>query len=515
MAGFLGSALPAGWTSIELPNTELDAQLRDQVFFLRDETSILCFENERDTILDIIQSLDPSGVYVSAATTKLEYTVGGRTLNEKLCKAYNILTHPKLAQTAFSKGLLRELVTNYTLTEHQLKSIIADCPGARFNNFENQLLNAGVSKQDLLSTPDGFVYVSRVGAVYGRYQAIAREISKKYQIGVVVTTNSNSPPSTNLKSLEIIVGKPPSVPGDLADNSRYPLKKVKIGSTLVDVPGETIHSPTGQGTILKNEDGVPIAEILPKQIYLLFGLGLAAFPGSVEIVKWFFTTVGVVDQALNPELKIKKPKSILGITSTEANKAVFQEILGRGLNTKLREYEQQVKDYTAQSDNALRMFQDAEGKKLSTQKLVDAIKSGTPNDQKKVDTIFSDISSIPEIEEIKFSKDCIEFITKELKIDDTYPGGVFRVKIPLIEPLDVRRIQITNLTKRRAYNGNNWDHPHVPESRPCWGASEVGLAKLLTRYEISDVLQVIVRYLQTYNPKDVYGNHIEMWKAAS
>jgi hypothetical protein len=58
-----------------------------------------------------------------------------------------------------------------------------------------------------------------------------------------------------------------------------------------------------------------------------------------------------------------------------------------------------------------------------------------------------------------------------------------------------------------------WDHPHVQDGRPCLGNVREGVLKLIARYELALAAQVLVGFLETYQPEGAYCA-IERWPRA-
>jgi hypothetical protein len=58
-----------------------------------------------------------------------------------------------------------------------------------------------------------------------------------------------------------------------------------------------------------------------------------------------------------------------------------------------------------------------------------------------------------------------------------------------------------------------WDHPHVQDGRPCLGNAREGVLKLIARYELGLAAQVLVGFLETYQPEGAYCA-IEGWPRA-
>ncbi|MHA1169637.1 MAG: hypothetical protein ACTSRU_17555 [Candidatus Hodarchaeales archaeon] len=83
----------------------------------------------------------------------------------------------------------------------------------------------------------------------------------------------------------------------------------------------------------------------------------------------------------------------------------------------------------------------------------------------------------------------IEFEDKEFKL------GGYEITIGINNS-----IRITN--KKNPKDG--FDHPHVRSGMPCWGNLSKTATKFVSQFEFVPLLDMILSYLKSYNPKDAY-----------
>ena len=74
-----------------------------------------------------------------------------------------------------------------------------------------------------------------------------------------------------------------------------------------------------------------------------------------------------------------------------------------------------------------------------------------------------------------------------------YFVGRFKIKIE-------RSVKYTNLD----YSNNSNPHPHISESKACYGNIDSALAKMLGRKEYPIALELIYRYLNSYNHEGAF-----------
>lgn len=85
----------------------------------------------------------------------------------------------------------------------------------------------------------------------------------------------------------------------------------------------------------------------------------------------------------------------------------------------------------------------------------------------------------------------------------TYDLGEYRITLGLDGET---RIESISQLGPKPY----WDHPHVQNRLPCLGNLREGILKLIAGYELALATQVLVDFLQTYNPDTAY-TPIEGW----
>lgn len=112
-----------------------------------------------------------------------------------------------------------------------------------------------------------------------------------------------------------------------------------------------------------------------------------------------------------------------------------------------------------------------------------------------------------------------ELLIKTVELDIGNPHSGYRVPLGAFEitiPLDARRYEyftITNRTGARVPNDSDetFHHPHIVGSNVCLGAIEEQVITALSQGEINGGFELLLEYLQTYNPDDPYGDNIRYW----
>jgi hypothetical protein len=107
---------------------------------------------------------------------------------------------------------------------------------------------------------------------------------------------------------------------------------------------------------------------------------------------------------------------------------------------------------------------------------------------------------------IEFESNTIRTITHPVTIQ--FEGNDYEIGILTVEiDLSSGSIRITNLTNR----ANGYPHPHVNESgEVCLGNISSGLGRLFGEFEIYGALELLHKFVHTYNESDAYQK-IQYW----
>jgi len=107
--------------------------------------------------------------------------------------------------------------------------------------------------------------------------------------------------------------------------------------------------------------------------------------------------------------------------------------------------------------------------------------------------------------------DAIQVTTGPMTIDH---GGVVRA-------IGSFRIELSPLAGVRVFRVDAprgvrvaWIHPHVQADLPCLGSARVGVEKLLGDLQLVAAAEVMLRFLETYDPDTAYCD-VSAWPAVA
>lgn len=109
---------------------------------------------------------------------------------------------------------------------------------------------------------------------------------------------------------------------------------------------------------------------------------------------------------------------------------------------------------------------------------------------------------------LRISDRTVEYETLMLSVtlpdESELPMGRFRIRINL----DEFRIKIKNINNAR----DGRDHPHVPHEDPCWGGYDAEVVRYMENSQVSELVEFLFGYLQSYNADDDWGRYIRLWR---
>ncbi|MBI3953683.1 MAG: hypothetical protein HY330_04135 [Chloroflexi bacterium] len=112
----------------------------------------------------------------------------------------------------------------------------------------------------------------------------------------------------------------------------------------------------------------------------------------------------------------------------------------------------------------------------------------------------------PTVDKVECDPKAVTVYTKPIRIewdDLPYKIGDFKIRLGWNGEVDLENFH--NYGESVVY-----DHPHITRGQPCLGNVQEGVAKLVGEFQFAAAVDVIVNFLQTYDPKEAWKK-IENW----
>jgi len=266
--------------------------------------------------------------------------------------------------------------------------------------------------------------------------------------------------------------------------------------------------PSNTGVQIKDDEGLVVAEYVNNNLYILFDLPHGRTDSVTElfarIMRAYFALKGkTVSELINFYQGIRKP---MNISSRDEFVRACSKLYEKNISSmeqSAREYDKVIDEYNS------KLIQSRREREILLMKL-EPLRSSNEARKKWADTEYDTLLKSPHVKDVMVSGKTIHVFTDMIKIDyggRTYDMGEFRIDIHTDG--DNSGVKAYNLTKTI---GGSLYHPHVRKTGDCClGNISSGVTKLLAEYQYVVLAQLMVTFLQSYNPESAYGA-ISNWK---
>jgi hypothetical protein len=234
-------------------------------------------------------------------------------------------------------------------------------------------------------------------------------------------------------------------------------------------------------------EGLTLARLIGSTIYFLFSANEEHEP-----------TVNAVLQALIPKAKEIAENSQL---------KQFKKAVSSAIETRVKEYKDRIEENEEESQKLEQQILNLR-RQIDTDTRAHKALDGTKGQwKKKAEREFAYLHRLTENLYVSIRVDGENIIAKSHNVSINYEGyeydiGEFEIKIDL----RTGDLDIKNLT----HEVEDYDHPHISDGKPCLGNIGNGVIRMLTEFELFGALQIIHKFLHSYNPSSPYLK-IEHW----
>jgi hypothetical protein len=270
---------------------------------------------------------------------------------------------------------------------------------------------------------------------------------------------------------------------------------------------------SGVGIELKDYNGKVFAEYVNDNLYVLFDLPHSNEGGNVtevftRIMSSYLTLKGKTETELR-----NFHQMIMGVFSgviiannsrdqfvKECSKLYVKNL--KSMEDSLRAYDLAVDEYNQKLIQAMR------DRDVLLVKL-EPLKESNEKRKEWAYTEYDTLCATPHVKDVKVIGKVIHVYTDMISIThgyNTYNIGEFRIEINTDGSNS--SVKAINLTKPLG----GLSHPHIhANGKCCLGNIEKGVSKLLAEYQYVILAQLMITYLQSYNPDSAYGR-VELWR---
>lgn len=314
------------------------------------------------------------------------------------------------------------------------------------------------------------------------------------------------------------------------DTNLKRLNKVSIEGKEIEL-GVAAYSPAYEGIVICDDNGYPLIEVTPHNIFVLFDT-----KGKPDATKKIFSELILFALAVanhHDEGSLAIYKKIWDDQSPQRDELQmieFEKIVSESVRSELKLLEKKVKD----AETNLERYED-EIFKAAKQKsdailhrdALQTVLNGNMREKAKQEwDRLKGLEKTGAIRNVSVTKEQFSFTTREVlftpdpcplfidhgggetKIEEAFPLGVFRVTTKTGKNFSLK---IENMSRSLSYDGARWAHPHVRDGGVCYGNMTEKIAKFAATRNFEAIAMVCLRWLENVDVKDSWGMMIWRW----
>ena len=266
---------------------------------------------------------------------------------------------------------------------------------------------------------------------------------------------------------------------------------------IYDVPNPRMPLTTGEPFEI---EGVIVGEIEDRSVAL--HINLNEWGVSLDMEKFL---VEPVMMCLDEEARARYE-----VARQERNFEQFCELLKTSTNAGVAELQRNISLWMETASNAAEQAAQARSQLRDFKNRLAVMLDVTDeaSAQANRETAWQRLNNHPKIERLDLIGDQIILQTTDLDLTHPYTEetvylGKFRFTIfP-----KTQNIRVHNLTNRKG----DYDHPHVHNTRPCFGNIEDGIYEAMVKGDLAMLVELLFVFLTNVNLEDDWGRHAKYW----
>ena len=291
---------------------------------------------------------------------------------------------------------------------------------------------------------------------------------------------------------------------------RYTLNKA-FGVPLTEGQSDAL-KPTSLGVHIVDDDGNTVAEVVGSTIYILFDM-VHNDNGLDVILSGILNKYAALRD--DPEIIEKHMEEIRQRELSRVRRDYVRECDNRKM-AQIRRCQLTLRSCDTTIAQAQQTMTESLRSREETLKLLahyEAQESSTEEYEREYDKLIA----LPGVERVAVGDGRITVSTDPITITYTHDGetkdydlGKFEILIPTNGNADGGRNGLQCLSSRQN-DRNGLHHPHVQGNGVCClGNLAEGVARLIAEYQFSVVAEVMIQFLNSFNPDDAYDS-ITKW----
>jgi hypothetical protein len=257
-----------------------------------------------------------------------------------------------------------------------------------------------------------------------------------------------------------------------------------------------LSGPSEDEKTIADQNGVEIARVLCNLIFIPFEL----LPKDANISTASLLLRYILEKASD---LLSFDNSAWVLAQKKVSLANYIKAITGNVANEIKQHQDKIIQAQNQIASLVSALQGQYAVEKNEQEIHDLLTSqGTKFLEERAKTDFEKMEKLIErglYENIQFLDGICTAITGRIYItyqEKSYFVGRFRIEIT-----DSRGAIYKNLE----YKTDEFQHPHIKDSKPCYGKIEKSVAKLLGRKEFPLALEFIYRFLSSYNHNGAFG----------
>lgn len=276
----------------------------------------------------------------------------------------------------------------------------------------------------------------------------------------------------------------------------------------------TALSPQGDGQVIYEDSGFPIAELYEDRLYVLSNLAHYGESYEVAVFRRLLEEV-VIEMSSTPQQKADRRRQ-----QAEERRRRSREQYVRECAKRFEKTVEGTKRAIETGHAEVRRMQDALVKKIrethGSERKLEQLEARRPNETEKYGQEFDKLLNVPKVLDLQAGEGVISVFTDTLFCTDPRSGkrheiGKFRIELST-QGCSVRWF---NLTRRIAAYKSDQMAPHIwSDGSACLGNTGEIFPELLGNYEYAAAAVVAIQFAESVNVDDAAGKFIDRWPEA-